>query len=459
MVRVDPPQTMALAEFENVRRPQFRDSANEFAEKFKALGKTLDNLNQSDGAADQLTFKFLVDAAVRQDPVLIADEGFQQDYRTWIDHSTAPVWALVEDWATRRGYPIEMMAADNMLFSSELVENDQTVWILPHVMIDLHDFEILVDGPAGTMYALPPGRPNSITEKIIMRPDQGITSPETLRQKFQEWVNLRLKNLSARARSEQDLRREILKDKRFSGLIYLEQGKRMLLNGEWERSIAAFMKARPSDLAPVYFWGAIAHQCRFLRQNRQEPAAAANMGDSERLSLLINNALQLLMDSSSTPLGRTVSPSLWRRALEVGIRGPDKILETARATPSVAAVDREAKEYWNQLLARDSGFVQELSKPDSRLNQLEAASLGITPAEEENLSAALHALMALDFLTLAERMKASARSLPFSGLPSRDLRTKIEEVLKSARTMPVEDPPGMAQIEELGGLLNCSRFI
>lgn len=456
--RIDPPRSMPLAEYENVVRPQLRDSAKKFASQFEEMCGTLAKLNRSDGPADQLTFKFLVDAALRQDPVLMAGEEFQADYGTWIKHATAPAWALVDDWATRRGYPIEMMAADNVLFNSEFDEAEPIVWILPHVMIDLHDFEILIDRPTGTMYALPAGRSKSIRDKLIAHPDQGITSPEMLHDKFREWIASRLEALPAHPQSQQHLRRELLSDKRFSGLVYLEQGKRMLWRGEWERSIAAFAKARPSDLAPVYFWGAVAHQCRFLHQTHQEPIAAVNMDKSERPFLLINKALKLLMDSGTSALSATASPGLWSRRLEVGIRNGQNERAAARPVPSVTAVDRDAKQYWNQLLARDPVFVKEVSKPDATIDAIEDASVKLTPAEREKRNAALHALMALDFLELAEQMKAAARSLPFSGLPLRDLRPELENILSTARTMPVEDPPGMAQIEEFGGLLEHTRF-
>lgn len=456
VVRVDPPESVPLAEFENVSRPRFRDYCKEWSEKFAALRETLERLNGSDGPADTLTFKFLVDAAIRQSPVLIAGEDFQRDYSTWIRHTTAPVWAAIEDWAKRRGYPIEMLAGDNILFSSEWNEAERMVWILPHVMIDLHDFEIVIDGPGGMMYSLLGNRSNSIRQKIVTSPEHGVTDPASLREKFGAWVHTRLQPLSTRAQSEQDLRRQVLSDKRFSGLVYLEQGKRLLYKREWDRSIAALAQARTSDLAPVYFWGAVAHQCRFLNQNRLEPPTAANIGELEKVELLVRRAIQLLVDSTSAPLPTVVAPSLWQQPLEVGIPRPGRRPEVA---PPVAAIDPKAQVYWNQLRSRDPRYIQELTKPGVTIRDLEAASLNITPSETKKLAAALHTLMALDFLALAERMKVGAKSLPFSGLPAHELRGELENILRNARTMPVEDPPAMEHIEELGGLLSHSRFI
>lgn len=124
----------------------------------------------------------------------------------------------------------------------------------------------------------------------------------------------------------------------------------------------------------------------------------------------------------------------------------------ARATP----VDEDAKRFLDQLRARDKAFIQGLlvNKPD--IIALEQSSLAINARDEERLRAGMYALSALDFLSLAEKMKTLAKSMPFIGKPSSALRTDLLEIVKQARTLPLNDPPGAEQIEELPGLLGQS---
>ena len=444
---VDPPREVPLTEYENVIRPDLRNWAKVYAEKFAALCDTLEKLNRTGSVADTLTFKFLLDASIRHDKVLIADPQFQKEYEIWI-HTSAPVWGLVEEWAAKSQYPIDLLAADNILFDSELDPNEKIVWIRPHVMIDLHDFEIVADASAGVMYVFPGGHSRSIRERMIPSPSHGITDPKTLQEQFRRWVEERLEILAERSEGERSFREKVLSDKRLMGIVFLQQGKRLLHRGELELSIAAFERARSSDLAPVYFWGAIAHQCRSLslRENLLHVPRSSNASMYGRQ--LIKMAFHVLIASMNPAAPRSSTASLWTQDLEVPIHKP---------APSDVSVlpqlDSEARMYWSQLCARDPQFVQCLMKKDTDVEVLAAASLNITAGEAERVKIIIDALVGLDFLSLAEKMKTVASAMPFVGLPSNALQKQLKDIVKSAWTLPFYDPPGGAQVEELISLL------
>jgi hypothetical protein len=464
---VEPPEKISSREYEERRRPDLRDSAKQYAEKFAALCSTLEKLNQSGGIADTLSFRFLIDAAIRGDSLLIADSRFRSEYKTWVDHTSAPVWALLEDWAIRRQYPVELMAADNILFNSRLSDDGQTVWIQPHVAVDLHDFEIIIDGTAGTMYAFPGGHTPSLKERMVLDRRHGILDPQTLHRQFCDWVQTHLGIADARSKGDRSLRHKVMAEKRLAGLILLQQGKRLLFKGELERSVDAFEGARKSDLAAVYFWGAVAHQYRFLRDYRHDLVGVGNLDESAKRERLLNAAVHILIESVKPAAPKLSFQELDARLSAAGMAGvfpkgstkrPTALLEQMLASSLTRSLplDSSAKVFLDQLRARDTTFVKGLmvAKPD--IGALEQASLNVTPAEEERLRAAMYALSSLDFLSLAESMKTVARSMPFAGRPSRELRKELDEIVKRAQTLPLSDPPGAAQIEELTGLLGQS---
>jgi len=258
-----------------------------------------------------------------------------------------------------------------------------------------------------------------------------------------------------------------MNERRLAGLILLQQGKRLLFKGELEGSIHAFEKARKSDLAPVYFWGAVAHQYKFLRDYRHDLVDIANLDESARRDRLLNAAVYILIESLkpvpvlsyeeleerlraaglSNLLSSTASPKQRMALME-------QILATSltRSLP----LDNDAKLFFDQLRARDSTFANGLWEDPPDIASLEQGSLNLTPAEGDRLNAAIYALTSLDFLSFAETMKTVARSMPFTGSPTSEIRTQLEDIVKRSRTLPLNDPPGAPQIEQLKDLLGQS---
>lgn len=464
---VEPPERIPLREYEEKRRPDLRDSAKQYAERFAALCATLERLNQSGGIADTLSFRFLIDAAIRGDYLPIGDGRFRSEYKTWVEHASTPVWALIEDWAIRRRYPVELLAADNVLFNSRLSEDGLTVWIQPCVMIDLHDFEIIIDGKVGMMYAFVGGRTPTLKERLVRNQSKGIVDLPTLHREFSRWVKTHLDISKARHRGDRDLRTKIMNETRLAGLILLQQGKRLLFKGEVEASIHAFEKARKSDLAPVYFWGAVAHQYEFLRDYRHDLVDGGNLDESARRDRLLNAAVYILVESLK-PVPVLSYEELEERLRTAGLSSllpstanpkqrmalMEQILATSltRSLP----IDNDAKLFFDQLRARDSTFINGLLEDPPDIASLEQASLNLNPAEGNRLNAAIYALTSLDFLSFAEAMKTVARSMPFTGSPTSEIRTQLEDIVERSRTLPLNDPPNALQIEQLTGLLGQS---
>ncbi len=443
---VDPPEQVSHREYEEVQRPALRDSAKQYAERFRELCAKLEHLNRPGGNADALTQRFLIDAAIRGDSVLITESQFASDYKTWLDRVSASLWAPIEDWASRRGYPMELMAADNVVFNSRFSQDGLTVWIQPHILLDMHDFEIIVDRHAGMMFTFPGGGRPGLKEKMITAPEYGITDPVTLHQQFCTWADAHLELSNSPSKGDQIIRKKIMADKRMSGLILLEKGKRLLFKGEIAESMAVFDKIRRSDLAAAYFWGAAARQFQFLHEYRLDPGVIGNMDESEKRKLLLDLSVQILINSL-----KTARPKGAARGRRGGSIQEEQLL-AGSMTPDIP-LDHEAGVFLNQLRARDPQFVEGLTQEVPDIAALEAASLDMTEDEEVRLRAAMFALSSLDFLSLAEAMKTLARSMPFARQPTTELRKELQEIAELAQTMPFVDPPGAAQIEELTALL------
>jgi hypothetical protein len=202
-----------------------------------------------------------------------------------------------------------MLAADNILFNARLSSDKKSVLIEPHVMVDLHDFEIIIDDESGFMYAFPGGHTPSLRDRVTTNPSLGINDPSTLYDQFCSWTRERLGMPKARTKGEQDVRHQVMNNKRIAGLILLQQGKRYLSKGDVDRAIEAFGKARTADLAAVYFWGAVAHQYRFLKSYRYD-FGGGKVGEAERRDYLLNAAISTLIDSLKTSAQAQLSSGL-----------------------------------------------------------------------------------------------------------------------------------------------------
>jgi hypothetical protein len=243
----------------------------------------------------------------------------------------------------------------------------------------------------------------------------------------------------------------------------LYEGKRLLSKGEVNRSVEILNKARKFDLAPIYFWGAVAHQYRFLHGYGNDLVGDSNLDVAGRRERLLQISIHILIESL-----KSASPKLSQQEFEARLKaaGLFDVLSPmgqehmdlmqqmlASSLTRSLPVDAEAKSMLGQASARDRQFINGLMQDKADLVALEQSSLSLTADEEERLRAAVHGMSALDFLSLAETMKTVAKTMPFTGRPSRELKNQLEAIVKRAQTLPLLDLPGQNQIEELAGLL------
>jgi hypothetical protein len=446
--RLPEPRIIPRAEYENEVRPDLRDTARRYAERFDALCWRLAELDRPGGPADRLSFTVLVDALIRRSPPPVADAVFRDQFRVWIDEASPLVWAFVEEWADRHGYPPGMLAADNVLYRASLTPDGTAVLVEPHVAVDLHDHEILVDVDAGLAYAFPGGGTPRLRDCVVARPGVGIADPRALHARFCSYVRDRLGMETLRARSMDDIRERIMEDRLASAVVHSEAGRRQLLRGDFAAAIESLNVARGADLAPVYFWAALARQASFLRLSWSYRLGGADAGWQRPLNDAFGALLQALRPARDPappePAARAPGTSLLHAELFAWLAGA--------AAQEEAPLEPEARRLLDQLRAKDPTFVAGLLEGQSNLAALTAASLDLTPAERNRVAAAMGALSALDDLGLAEEMKDLAHALPVTGRWTDQLGRDLRRIVERARALPFADPPGMQQMEELARL-------
>ena len=259
------PQQQDRLDYEEVTRPQLRDSARQSARKYAALIEKLRTLNMPGGLADILTFKLLLDAMLREASLPIAHAGFQKQYKEWVEISTIPIWAAIHEWAVKRGLSADTLAADNILFNARLQVDTQSVVIQPWVMVDLHDSVIRIDGEKGLMEVLRGSQTITLADTLVPDSNHDIHSLKSLHDTFCMWT----REAFSREDKYAALRSEISSNYRFYAVVQLERAKQLLFNGNVTQAINIFDDIRRYDLAPIYFWGAVAQQGQLVKA---EPA-------------------------------------------------------------------------------------------------------------------------------------------------------------------------------------------
>jgi hypothetical protein len=461
-----PPSEQILVSYEEFMRsyaPPVRDKAKWYAERFAVLCDQLEGLSEDGGKADILTFKLLFDSMLRKAQIPIAHAKFQEEYRHWIELRSDLVWKALVEWARHYGIVPDALAADNVIYNAVLDADRTSILVQPWVMIDLHDFVLRIDHKAGVMQVYPGGGTPILTDQLKPVPTQGIMDLPSLYNRFSDWLKDTLGLQNARDREELVIRSEILAEPIIGtlahALIQLKQAKQQLYHGEisnanlrGERSttLKIIDSLGCSDLAAVYFWGAVAHQYDYL-DRRGDFAADPRLIDSRR-KRIAHAILKLIVYLSK--------------------------LEDNSSIPSIVSygIDEEAQQYIGQLRAlaekRADGeeFVRDLLR-------LEAANLDLEDdADVEHLrqyvwrsemtcwrlsqndssrfEAAVHALSSFELLDLAEDVKRTATKLPFLGAWNSDLREEVETILNRAYSLDSVSSTVMREIEDLASLLS-----
>lgn len=422
IIRPIPEKQVDLIDYEEHHRPTIRDQAAEYKEKFKALCEKLIQLNKEGGRADSLTFKLLLDSLLRRAPLLIQHEAFQTEYKKWVENVSDLAWSVLEVWAKQRGLSPQTLAGDNIVFNARFDVENQSVIVQPWVMVDLHDFVALIDCKKGLMEILPAGASPSLADTLIPDPKHQIVDLQSMHQQFCHWVEETLHLTDARQRELAAAESGIRAHPNFSTLIHIEQAKHLLLKGLAGKAAQIIDKIRSSDLAPVYFWGAVTYQYLYLEHN---PAGLnlAQLQQQERSQQLFAHAVVRVIQS------------LKGEEVPFGKRG---------------------QEYLGQLRARDMDFVEKLTSrklEDLSLSSLEKESLQMSPEQEEQLRAGISAIASLELLNLAETMCSLSDDLPALGAEEREVERVLKQIVESEYSLSLLRPKCATQIEELPNMV------
>lgn len=438
IIPLDPPEKVPRRDYEEYQRPQIRDHAREYAKRFAALCQKLEELNKPEGKADILTFKLLVDSMIRQAPLSIPSR-FQVEYRNWVEHSSFLVWAAIEGWARSRGFPPGTLAADNVLFNTTLkvTRRRKSVVIQPWIMVDLHDFAIRIDRQKGVMEVFPSGKTPALADVFISDPENNIIDLSSLHKRFCLWVTNNLL-LDDREKQEDAIRSKIFNDSQIRAMITLAKAKQLLFKGDASQAQKIISTIRKFDLAPVYFWGAVAHQYQFLERNQTRfGLKLSQYSQREKAQRLLNAAVATLIEFSKPP-----------EDVRSKSADPYRLTRTATSRRALVPVDKEAKRFLQQLQSRDASFIQGLLEQQP-IFELEGKSLNWSEDDQKRFSAAVYALSSLEFLHLAETMKNTASGLPFEGVWTPNLKQDLKRVIEQTRSLTFRDSPITPQIEEM----------
>jgi hypothetical protein len=412
--------------YEEEDRPSIRDQAAEYKEKFKSLCEKLAQLNKPGGRADSLTFKLLIDSLLRRAPLVIQHEAFQAEYKKWVENFSDLAWSVLEVWAKQRGLSPETLAADNIVFNARLDLETQSVIVQPWVMVDLHDFIALIDCKKGLMEILPAGASPSLADTLVLDPKHQIVDLQSLLQQFNDWAENTLQLTDARKREVAAAESGIRAHPNFSTLIQIEQAKHLLMKGLAGKAAQIIDRIRSSDLAPVYFWGAVTYQYLYLEHNLAG-LNLAQLQPQERSKQLFANAFVRVIES---------------------LKGQD------------IPFGKRGQEYLGQLRARDMAFVNKLTSrglEDLALDALERESVQMSPEEEEQFRAAKFAVASLELLNLAETMVSLSDDLPAIGAGVKEVERVLKQIVESEYSLSLLRPRCATQIEELAHMVETNE--
>jgi len=291
---------------------------------------------------------------------------------------------------------------------------------------------------------LPGGATATLEECFAPAEASGVRAPADLHERFVKWVERSIPLLEGRQRGAEQLDSAIMADAKIGTLVRLARAKRMLFRGDADGALEVIAHIRRSDLGPVYFWGAVAEQYKHLAD---VPLPGLPTVESERCNHLLNLALAALIDCLKAVSGKGQPSARLSRP------GLSRLAALADALTGGALVPPQAIAYLAQLRSRDRGFLDGLTAENPDILELERQSLALSEEDEARYHAALSALAALELLSLAEAIKDTARTLPYAGMLTPDLKHEIRKLIERKKTLTFAPTPSALQLEELERVL------
>jgi len=374
------PQSLKVARrtYEEEYRPQIVRGATEFEQRFHELVASLDAIAVPGGRADMLTLKLLVDSAIRGASLPLAAAGFQKDFERWSAIAAPTIWAHVMAWCAERGYPLEELAAPNVVFNVRLDWRKSQLILEPWALVDLQNYVIEVDPLAGRLRICMGSRPASVEDTVLSNERFGRLDALGLHTLFDSWLERHPYPLTIATSHEGLIPAEMLNGEHRTPILFAF-ARTLFLAGKWEDARRLVLQIRNEDRPEIYFLGALTYLAGspFLRQ-RPEYQAITKLGDHEsRARQECTLACDLIMGGRDT----NHFPQECRRFLE-------------------------------QLVACDPAFLGKLL-----LNRTSSHPLSVLQDQEsdQNIQSASAAASALELLHLAETASEVARRLPASG--------------------------------------------
>ncbi len=404
-------------QYEEEIRPQIVRGAIEFERRFKELSEKLTALSKPGGRADILALKLLIDSAIRQARLPLTAEQFQTDYLRWSAIAGPTIWAHVAAWCSEHGYPLEDLAAANVIFNVRPDGKQSEIVLEPWVMVDLHNYAIEVDPAKGHMRVRSGSRSCSLRESTLASPALGIADTRDLYQKFTAWLE-RFPYPLAIAKGPDGLVPANVVTAEQRTPILFAFARSLLFAGKWEDARKLVLEIRSADEPAIYFLGALAFLAGtpFLRQRPEFQIAVKTTDEASRSQRECILACDLILSGRDANL----FPPECRRFLE-------------------------------QLVAREPAFLGRLLS-----NRSQAHPLSILQADEPShpqVEYAKAAAASLELLHLAETTSAAALALSSFGSVSGAVQRTLIDLCDQSERLAFVQASATAGFDELRELL------
>jgi hypothetical protein len=457
-------------EYEETQRPGIKQDALLYHNKFEKLCNKLQELNKEGGKADILALKLLMDSMLRQAPIEMDNTAFQKAYKEWKTNTLVSVWAIIQNWAKDNDVLEDDLAADNIAFNTEILKSENSVLIKPMIVLDMNDFIAHIDTKKGRVKIKPALKMPKLSDILIQNKTLGIDDVENLHSKFIEWLQNCFK--SDKREELENTKKHVLhsKGEKHYLVIQIEIAKQDIIKGKIKRAMETLENLKKHDIASIYFWAAVAYQCKYLNdtqflrnriknlispqrsylyepESNQSKAELAKViyslscqmliehiklkqniitdkaRDLNRLFLSENKAQKLKHDtnvfvSSQLSESRVISNM---DARSLGERYFKKLVNSLQ--PELP-IDEKASKFLQQLNAKNSQFVEKLVE-DNRIEHIEDADLKVTIKDMREIENALAALSSLELLNLAEKMRDLTSEISFEGDDTRSVKINI----------------------------------
>lgn len=388
-VRLEPPEEIERSKYENEDSPRLCDALERDISRYETLCNKLEKIDAPNGEADKLTFKFLVDAMIRQAPVLITrPKEFINEYKEWVALRSGLVWAAIENWVIQRGLSSQVLARDNILFDVDYTTDLTSVIIRPVIMVDIHDFLVRVDCTNGLLEVISGANTPTLLEVLDAKQKKKIDDLKTLHGQFSmrveeiSWVRDMTKPIEGKPEQEKPSHSQT------DTLLGLFKVRHLLLLGATNKAIKLVDALSKSYFSPVYFWRAFTYQYRFLEAKVTDPKRISEDTYSQAFNKApFHSILRILQEYLSYAQNNSPVPS----DLDLPITG-------------------EAMMVLDELKSKDELYMKRISTIS--VDELFGAeTLDLSPDSETQFWDAYYANTSNEFLYTALAMKEAAKSL------------------------------------------------